>query len=129
MACAGSWACLSRCAEQAPTAAVPREQLRSAAVQARGAQLYRDNCVLCHGENADGRGARSMGLDRTPANFTAPLWSQPESAVRAFQAISNGVPGSPMPAWGTALGADDRWALVAFITSVSERGPANASKR
>ena len=79
--------------------------------------------MLCHGENADGRGARSMGLDRTPANFTDPVWSQPESASRAFQAISKGVPGSPIPAWGTALSAEDRWALVAFITSVSERTP------
>ena len=55
MACAGSWACLSRCAEETPTPSVPQEQLRTAAVRARGAQLYRDNCVLCHGENADGR--------------------------------------------------------------------------
>ncbi len=128
MACAGSWACLSRCAEEAP-AAVPQERLRTAAVRARGAELYRENCVLCHGENADGRGARSMGLDRTPANFTDPLWSQPESAARAFQAITKGVPGTPMPAWGTALSTDDRWALVAFITSVSERTPANPTKR
>lgn len=82
--------------------------------------------MLCHGENADGRGVRSMGLDRRPANFTDPIWSQPESASRAFEAISKGVPGSPMPAWGTALSAADRWALVAFITSVSERTPGKA---
>jgi len=124
MACAGSWACLSRCAEDSRTAEVPLEQLRTPAVRERGAQLYRDNCVLCHGENADGRGARSMGLDRKPANFTDPLWSQPESVTRAFEAITRGVPGSAMPAWGTALSADDRWALVAFIASVSERPPA-----
>jgi len=121
MACAGSWACLSRCAEDKKTEDVPFQRLGTAAVRARGEQLYRENCVLCHGEKADGRGARSMGLDRTPANFTDPVWSRPESASRAFQAITGGVPGSPMPAWGTALSADDRWALVAFLMSVSER--------
>jgi mono/diheme cytochrome c family protein len=121
MVCAGSWACLSRCAEDGKTAEVPYERLRTAAVRARGEQLYRDFCVLCHGENADGRGARSMGLDRKPANFTDPVWRRPESAARAFQAITQGVPGSAMPPWANALSDDDRWALVAFLTSVSER--------
>jgi len=125
MACAVSWACLPRCAE---TDDVPRARLRDPGVRARGAQLYREDCALCHGENADGRGARSMGLDRKPANFTDPVWSRPESAARAFRAISEGVPGSAMPAWSAALGVDDRWALVAYLTAVSEHGPAAPSR-
>lgn len=88
-------------------------------MRARGEQLYKENCVLCHGEHADGQGVRSMGLDRKPANFTEPVWSRPESASRAYQAITQGVPGSAMPAWGTALRPEDRWALVAYLTSVS----------
>jgi high-affinity iron transporter len=123
MACAGSWACLSRCAEDR-SAEVPVERLRTAAVRSRGEQLYREYCALCHGEGADGRGARSMGLDRKPANFTEPVWSRPESAARAFDAITKGVPGTAMPAWGTALTPEDRWALVAFLTAVSERAGA-----
>ncbi|HET6983823.1 MAG TPA: cytochrome c [Myxococcaceae bacterium] len=95
-------------------------------MRSRGEQLYRENCALCHGEKADGRGARSMGLDRKPANFTEPVWARPESASRAFQAISRGVPGSAMPSWESALSPDDRWALVAFLASVSERGGAGA---
>lgn len=98
-------------------------------MRARGEQLYRENCVLCHGEHADGRGARSMGLDRKPANFTEPSWSQPEAARRAFEAITHGVPGSAMPAWGAALGAEDRWALVAYLTSVSEAAAGAAAGR
>jgi mono/diheme cytochrome c family protein len=62
-----------------------------------------------------------MGLDRKPANFTEPVWSRPDAATRAFRAISQGVPGSAMPSWESALGPEDRWALVAFLTSVSER--------
>jgi high-affinity iron transporter len=92
-----------------------------AALRARGEQVYQERCELCHGENADGRGARSMGLDRKPANFTDPVWSRPDGASRAYRAITDGIPGTAMPAWGGILGADDRWALVAFITSVSER--------
>ncbi len=63
-----------------------------------------------------------MGLNTKPANFTEPIWARPESASRAFRAISQGVPGSAMPSWEAALSPDDRWALVAFLTSVSERG-------
>jgi len=97
-------------------------------MRARGEQLYRENCALCHGEKADGRGARSMGLDRKPANFTEPSWSRPESATRAFVAISQGVPGSAMPPWQSALSPEDRWALVAFLVSVSERGSGAAER-
>jgi mono/diheme cytochrome c family protein len=121
MACAGSWACLSRCAEDSTTPEVPLELLRAPAVRARGEQVYRENCALCHGENADGRGVRAMGLDRKPANFTDPLWSRPGGASRAYHAITHGVPGTAMPAWGAVFGPDDRWALVAFISSVSQR--------
>jgi high-affinity iron transporter len=67
-----------------------------------------------------------MGLGTRPANFTDPVWARPESAARAFQAISQGVAGSAMPSWESALSPDDRWALVAFLTSVSERGAAGA---
>src|SRR5690349_10259417 len=91
MACAASWACQSRCAEDRSTGE-PVGRLRSAAVRARGEQLYRENCALCHGEKADGHGARSMGLNTQPANFTEPVWARPESATRAFQAISQGIP-------------------------------------
>jgi len=124
MACAGSWACLSRCAEDRATSEVPIERLRAAAVRSRGHQIYRESCALCHGEKADGRGARSMGFDRKPANFSDPIWSGAEGASRAYHAITNGVPGTAMPAWGAILSVDDRWALVAFITSVSQRGAA-----
>ena len=127
MACAVSWACLSRCAEDR-TAFPPVERLGTAAVRARGEQLYRENCALCHGEQADGRGARSMGLNTKPANFTEPIWASPEGASRAFKAISQGIPGSAMPSWESAVSADDRWALVAFLSSVSERGSGGADR-
>jgi len=69
-----------------------------------------------------------MGLDRKPANFTETVWSSPEGATRAFQAISQGIPGSAMPAWESALSPDDRWALVAFLISVSERSASGADR-
>jgi mono/diheme cytochrome c family protein len=69
-----------------------------------------------------------MGLDRKPANFTEAVWSSPEGATRAFEAITHGIPGSAMPAWESALSPDDRWALVAFLTSVSQRS-ANGADR
>ena len=133
MACAGSWACQSRCAEDQARSEVPGERLRAEAVRVRGEQVYRERCALCHGENADGRGARTLAFVRPPANFTDPIWSKPEGADRAYHAITDGVPGTAMPGWSAILAPDDRWALVAFIAATSERssagGPAPSPAR
>jgi cytochrome c oxidase cbb3-type subunit III len=37
---------------------------------ARGRVVFRTNCILCHGVNADGKGRASVFLDPPPANLT-----------------------------------------------------------
>ncbi|MCK5667318.1 MAG: c-type cytochrome, partial [Thiotrichaceae bacterium] len=36
---------------------------------AKGATLYQQNCVSCHGENAEGNGPAGMMLNPKPANL------------------------------------------------------------
>lgn len=84
----------------------------------RGAALYAENCVVCHGPDGQGR---------VGATLAKPFASvQPEALVR--QTIARGVPGSVMPAWGKAYGgplSDDQVEdLVAFVLSLGgERAP------
>jgi mono/diheme cytochrome c family protein len=115
--------CVSRCGESSrATGAVPWNQIRSAEARQRGRQLYVRYCVLCHGEHADGRGVRSLGLDRRPADFTTPQWSGTDAPARAYRAIREGVSGTPMASW-SALSEAESWDLVAYLVSVSKQGP------
>ena len=99
--------------------AVPAERLRSPEAVARGRELFVQNCALCHGERADGRGRRAAGFARAPANFTDPAWRARTSPRRVFFAIREGLRGTPMPAWKGALGEDDCWDLVAYLLSIA----------
>lgn len=82
----------------------------------RGAVLYDQNCAVCHGANGEGRvGAR-----------LARAWPaiRPDLSVKAT--ISNGIPGSPMPAWSQENGGPLLEAeindLVAFLLALAESG-------
>ena len=118
-----SSACNARCGEDShATEAAPWDQIRSPQARQRGKALFQQNCVLCHGAAADGHGVRSMGLDRTPADFSNPQWNAASAPARIYHAIREGVPGSPMPSW-SALSEAETWDLVAYLVSVSTQGP------
>ncbi len=83
----------------------------------RGAQLYAENCMVCHGPDAQGRIGANLSQDF------------PSIKVDAFleQTITNGVSGSRMPAWGQVNGGPlsdqdiaDVAAYVAGLTGGSE---------
>jgi high-affinity iron transporter len=93
---------------------VPRERLASAEARERGRALFAEHCALCHGERADGRGARREGLSTRPRDFTDPVWRRQTPPRAVFAAIREGVPGTAMPSW-KALDPDQTWDLVAFL--------------
>ncbi len=100
--------------------AVPEERLRSADARAHGRALYLQNCALCHGERADGRGVRQQALSTPPRDFTDPAWRARTSPRQVFHVIREGSPGTPMPAW-KALDEKDAWDLTAYLLAVGER--------
>jgi mono/diheme cytochrome c family protein len=98
------------------------ERLASVEARARGRGLFLEHCALCHGERADGRGARRAGFDRPPADFTRPLWRETATPERVYSAIRRGVVGTAMPGW-PILEDGEIWDLVAYVLSVSEPPP------
>lgn len=83
-----------------------------------GAQVYTQNCAVCHGQD---------GVGRVGVNLTEPIASaQPAAFVR--QVVANGVEGSPMPAWGQAQGGplndSDIENVTAFVLSLQSDGSA-----
>lgn len=86
-----------------------------------GEYEFRINCALCHGLGAHGGG---RGPDLTPAQK-----KHVHSDAEMFQVISNGIPGTAMPANGTngqGVGMTDEeiWQIVTYIRSVEVKAPA-----
>jgi cytochrome c oxidase cbb3-type subunit 3 len=89
-----------------------------------GEYEFRINCALCHGLGAHGGG---RGPDLTRAHK-----KHAHSDAELFQVISNGIPGTVMPANGTngqGVGMTDEeiWQIITYIRSVEVKAPANPS--
>ena len=88
-----------------------------------GEYQFRINCALCHGLGAHG-GGRGPDLTRAAKKHT-------HSDADMFQVISNGIPGTAMPANGTngqGVGMTDAeiWQIITYIRSQEVKAPANA---
>jgi copper transport protein len=81
----------------------------------RGAAIYAANCVLCHGA----AGAGVVTTDPTHAHGSAAdltdRRSRGERDGDLYHAVTNGVPGSAMPAYDWALSEDERWDVVNYV--------------
>ena len=73
-----------------------------------GSSLFRANCSPCHGLNAGGGG-------RGP-DLRSGLWVHGGSDAAIFRTITQGVPGTEMPA--NPFEDSEIWALVAYLRSV-----------
>lgn len=101
---------------------VPVGRLASDEARERGRELFRKNCVLCHGIRADGNGPRRKGLSRPPANFGSHQWRSNTGPRRVYMVLSEGKRGTSMPAWPT-LSDEQKWDVIAYVLSVAEDGP------
>ena len=88
-----------------------------------GEYEFRINCALCHGLGARG-GGRGPDLTRAVKKHT-------HNDAEMFQVISNGIPGTAMPANGTngqGVGMTDEeiWQIITYIRSQEVKAPAQA---
>ena len=86
-----------------------------------GEYEFRINCALCHGLGARG-GGRGPDLTRAHKKYA-------HSDAEMFQIVSNGIPGTAMPANGTngqGVGMTDEeiWQIVTYIRRVEVKAPA-----
>lgn len=75
----------------------------------KGRALYRSNCAFCHG--LTGLGGRGPNL----------VAGEPKAAEDIKRIVSNGVPGSTMPAFGS-LDPDELDAVAGFVKHLSSSG-------
>jgi cytochrome c oxidase cbb3-type subunit III len=86
-----------------------------------GEYEFRINCAMCHGLGAHG-GGRGPDLTRAQKKYA-------HSDAEMFQIISNGIPGTAMPANGTngqGVGMTDEeiWQIITYISSQEVKAPA-----
>jgi len=93
-----------------------------------GATVYKHMCVYCHGEDGNGGGKAMAYLYPWPRDFRIGVFkhrSTPTGSLPLdkdiYQTISRGVPGTSMPAWGSALTEDETWSVVQYIKKFSTR--------
>jgi len=86
---------------------------------ARGAELYSENCAVCHGDKGDGKGPAASALPTPPANFLDTHHSSMYNPGEKFWIIKNGSGETGMPAF-TNLSPADRWHLVNHILSLQQ---------
>jgi mono/diheme cytochrome c family protein len=103
---------------------------------AKGKEIYAAKCALCHGEKGDGKGPGSLNLPLKPADFTDTKMFGEMAGNFMFWRVSEGglvepykSMGSVMPPWKAELTVPDRWAVIAYIHTLSEHvGPHTPSE-
>jgi mono/diheme cytochrome c family protein len=81
-----------------------------------GAEIFKNNCVACHGEQGHGDGPAGASLNPQPKNL-----AELASAVGddyLFWRISAGKPGTSMVAWKGILTDEQIWQIVSFIRTL-----------
>lgn len=85
-----------------------------------GKDFFLLNCAVCHGNEADGSGARSSAmLDAKPRMLTNLDWINTRDDLRLLRSIKFGVPGTSMTPWGDLTNPLQRLQLVVFIRSLT----------
>jgi len=98
------------------------------AIVATGAALWGARCASCHG--VDGRGPDEEAVVSAHGHRSGPYdltdaTSQRPTDGDLFSAITDGVPGTTMPAYMLALTDDERWALVIWLRDLQRTAELN----
>ena len=85
---------------------------------ADGHQLYSRNCSSCHGLTGAGDGAAARTLSPPPSAIGVKTLTPQLTPTLAYNVISVGVRGTPMPAFASSLTPQQRWNVINYIYSL-----------
>jgi len=88
---------------------------------AAGGSLYAINCVPCHGVSGSGDGPIGLTMNPRPANLKQHAIPGVHTDAQLYEWVTNGFPGTRMPAFKTTLSDTDRWNLVNYIRTLAPK--------
>lgn len=94
-------------------------QLKDHKDLSEGAEIYKTNCVACHGEKGQG----GVG-----PNLTDHFWLHGGKINALFHTITNGVPEKGMIAWNKTLNPIQIQKVSSFILSLKDTNPTGAKE-
>lgn len=109
---------------KAPPAFVPPSPPDGLGSATLGAAIYAEACVACHGSSGYGDGPGSLFLQDAagnpirPRNLVEESFAGGERPEDVYTRLHQGIPGTPMPAFGNTYSNKQLWDLVAFVKSL-----------
>ncbi len=88
----------------------------------QGKTLFTRDCLACHGCSGNGQGPYARHVVTTPADLNERISRYPSDSFH-FWRVSEGVPGSAMPAWKYSLNETARWQIITYEMSFSTKVP------
>lgn len=90
---------------------------------AKGANLFKANCVSCHGDNGMGDGVSAASMKVKPRNFhLADGWKNGRKISQMYKTLQEGILASGMPAFNYTPAAD-RFALIHYVRTFANDFP------
>ena len=86
-----------------------------------GRAIYRERCIVCHGDRGRGDGPAGATLEPRPADLVLHVPQHPDGELYYF--ISVGFPQSAMPSWRAVLSEEQRWELVHYLRVLASGNP------
>lgn len=90
----------------------------------RGAAIYEEKCVACHGLGGEGDGSRSQQIraqGRVVANLTNPALLRAAKPYDWHVVITAGRIGNLMPGFSGSLNAQQRWDVQAYVWALGTK--------
>lgn len=89
----------------------------------KGKELFKANCVSCHGENGKGDGSAAASLNPKPRNFHAvDGWTNGRTIDMMYKTLQEGIIKNGMAAYEYIPPAD-RFAIISYIRTFAEFPP------
>jgi mono/diheme cytochrome c family protein len=92
----------------------------------RGPLVYQAYCASCHGPEGHGDGVSATAQHPPPRDFALRPWHFEASAESIRRVTLEGIPGTAMPSFRSALGGTDLDAVVAQIQLLADQRLASA---